>query len=395
MWFNRSKRRTRADTNYKAYWLSDREDLVPIGYTRISENEEVRQCANKIADLVSSMTIMLMQNGEKGDVRIKNDLSRAIDIEPSNIMIRKTFIHRIVVDMLLTGNAVVVPEYRQRQLINQTILKANYLSFIEDGEGYKIRSNDVEFDHDEVFHFPLIPDDDYPFKGVGYTQQIKNTVENLVQAQYTKTSFLRSKWKPPLIISVNADESFLQDPEKRRKLLGSYRDDTEQGEPWIIPAGEIDVKTVQPLTLNDLAIQDSITLDKRSIAAAFDMPAFMVGVGDFNKAAYNNFISTRIMSIAMIIQQEYTRKLIHRDDQYFKLNPRSLMQYDLPELTTHVKEMTTGGMLTRNEGRAQFDYSPADAEGMDGFAILENYIPIDKIEDQKKLTQGGGAEDEE
>ncbi|WP_243126517.1 phage portal protein [Clostridium sp. HBUAS56010] len=393
--FKKNKKKIRADTSYKAYFMSDREDILPIGYTKVKNNEEVRLCANRIADLVSSMTIMLMQNGEKGDRRIKNELSRIIDIEPNETMIRKTFIHKIVVDMVLNGNAVAVPEYSYGKLLRQTILNADQLVFEEKERTYLIRCNTASFDQSEVLHFPFIPDDDKPFKGVGYVDQIKTTVENLVQANATKSSFLRSKWKPPLIISIQADEEFLQDPEKRKEILGSYRDDTEEGEPWIIPAGEIDVKSVQPLTLNDLAIQDGITLDKRSVAAAFGMPPFMVGVGEFNKTAYNNFISTTIMPIAMVIQQEYTRKISPRDDWYFKLNPRSLMQYDIQELTNHVTNMVTTGMLNRNEGRSEFDYAPVDAPGMDDYAVLENYIPIDKIEDQKKLVQKGGVLNED
>ena len=30
----------------------------------------------------------------------------------------------------------------------------------------------------------------------------------------------------------------------------------------------------------------------------------------------------------------------------------------------------------------KFDYSPVDAEGMDDYSVLENYIPVDKIGEQ-------------
>ena len=50
------------------------------------------------------------------------------------------------------------------------------------------------------------------------------------------------------------------------------------------------------------------------------------------------------------------------------------MQYDLGELTTHVKEMVAGGLINRNEGRNAFDYSPVD--GLNEYVVLENYIPV-------------------
>jgi hypothetical protein len=72
------------------------------------------------------------------------------------------------------------------------------------------------------------------------------------------------------------------------------------------------------------------------------------------------------------------------------------MQYDLGELTTHVKEMVSSGMMNRNEGRNSFDLSPV--EGLNDFIVLENYIPVEKVGEQKKLEGGpeiGKEEDDD
>lgn len=383
MWF---RKKTRADP--VTIWLNGsdaRNILCPSGYTPLSKNEEIRRCTHKIADLVSNMTIMLMQNSTNGDLRIKNNLSKKIDIYPNSNMIRKNFIYKIVTDMILTGNAVVLPKIKNNLIDDLQILNIDRVSFEDDGEGYRVKYGNTIFYPDELLHFVLIPDDDYHYKGQGYSLAIKETVLNLLQANATKTGFLKSKWKPSMIMSINADVEELQDPEKRNKILGSYTKTTEVGEPWIIPAGEIDIKTIQPLTLQDLAIQDSITLDTKKIASAFGIPAFMVGIGEFKKEEYNNYISTVIMSFAQLIQQELSKKLLYDPTMYFKFSPRSLMQYDLGEKTTYVKEMVSGGMLNRNEGRNEFDYSPVDNEGMSEYIVLENYIPVAKVGEQEKL----------
>lgn len=384
-------KKTRADP--VTLWLNGAEAseiLCPVGYAPLSQNEEIRRCVYKIADLVSDMTIMLMQNGANGDIRLRNELAKKIDVYPNKDMTRKNFIHKIVTDMILTGNSVVYPYVKDGLIDNLDILQATSLYFDQLTDGYRIRYKNKMFYPDEVLHFVLNPDDDYPFKGQGYTKMIAQTVNNLLQANATKTGFLQSKWKPSLIISIQADAEELQDPELRKKILGSYTDTTSEGEPWLIPAGEIDVKTVQPLTLNDLAIQDSITLDIKTIAACFGIPAFMVGVGDFNKDEYNNFISTTIMGIAMIIQQELSKKLLYSPDMYFKFNPKSLMQYNLAEQVQFVKELVAGGMLNRNEGRTEFDYAPVDVDGMNDYIVLENYVPVADVGKQKKLIQEGG-----
>ena len=88
------------------YMTEDAKSLLVGGYTRLSDSPEVLTAVNTIADLVSNMTIQLMQNGDKGDTRVKNDLSRLVDIKPNSYQTRKSFIFWVVKSMMLTGNAV-------------------------------------------------------------------------------------------------------------------------------------------------------------------------------------------------------------------------------------------------------------------------------------------------
>jgi HK97 family phage portal protein len=372
-----------------AFWLQGddaKNILMPQGYIPITKNDEVKKCIHKIADLVSSMTIMLMENGDDGDIRLKNELSKKIDVYPNNFMVRKNFIYKIVSDMIATGNSVVMPQVQDGLLDNLNIWDMNGVSFHGDYERYFIKYRLQNFDPDEVLHFVLIPDDLLPFKGQGFIPIVKDTIANLIQANTTKTGFLQSKWKPSLIIKVESDAEGMQIKEERDKILNSYVGDTDQGEPWIIPASEIDVKEIRPLSLQDLAIQESIELDKKAVASAFGVPAFMVGVGTFNKDEYNNFISSVIMPIAKVIEQELSKKIVYKPSWYFRFNAKSLMQYNLAEMTTHVKEMVAGGMINRNEGRNAFDYSPVD--GLNEYVVLENYIPVADVGNQKKLKGG-------
>jgi len=373
------------------FWLqgADAKDiLLPQGYIPITKNDEVKKCIHKIADLVSSMTIMLMENGTDGDIRLKNELSKKIDVYPNNFMVRKNFIYKIVSDMIATGNSVVMPQVQDGLIDNLNIWDINRVSFYGDYEKYYITYKLQNFDPDEVLHFVLIPDDLMPFKGQGFIPIIKDTIANLVQANTTKTGFLQSKWKPSLIIKVESDAEGMQVKEEREKILNSYVGDTDSGEPWIVPASEIDVKEVRPLSLQDLAIQESIELDKKAVASAFGVPASMIGIGAFNKDEYNNFISSVIMPIAKVIEQEMSKKLVYKPSWYFRFNAKSLMQYNLAEMTTHVKEMVAGGMINRNEGRNAFDYSPVD--GLNEYVVLENYIPVADVGNQKKLKGGDG-----
>lgn len=360
------------------------------GYTRLSDNPEVRMAVGRIADLISSMTIRLMANTDSGDVRLYNELSRRLDITPNPWMTRKTLMSAIIWTLLLdgSGNAVVWPHTRNGYLEELVPIAPSRVSFSSDGYGYQVLIDGQPFSPDDFLHFVVNPSTERPWFGTGFRVALKDVVKNLQQAGKTKNAFMSSEWKPSVIIKVDGNSDELISEEGRRRLLNRYVKSSEAGEPWLIPAEQMEVVQVKPLSLNDLALSDSVKLDKQSVAAILGVPPYVVGLSGFNQSEWNHFISTTVMPIVRGIEQEMTRKLLLSPDWYISMNPWALYAYDLKDLAEIGGDLSAQGLMSGNEARAWIHLPPR--EGLDELVILENYIPRRLVGDQKKLNQEAG-----
>ena len=375
-----------------AAWLCSSEaydTLTCQGYVSLANNPEIAAGVDTISRLVGSMTIHLMECRDGGAVRIQNELSRKIDINPNQYMTRAAVIHWIVRTMYLegNGNAVVWPKTRRGIIQDLNPVPPSFVSFIPDGWGYRVVIAGQEYRPDKVLHFALNPDSLYPWLGTGYRVSLADVANNLKQAAATQKGFMASKWKPSLIVKVDALTDEFSSPEGRKRLLEQYAMSGQAGEPWMIPAEQFSVEQVKPLTLSDLALDAMVTLDKRTVAAVLGIPAFVLGVGEFDRDAWNNFINTTIMPLARGIEQELTKKLLLSQEWFFRFNNWSLFSYSITELVSAGAEMVDRMALRRNEWRGWLNLPP-DPE-MDELLALENYLPADRLGDQGKLVQGG------
>lgn len=374
-----------------AFVVSDGDLCVP-GYVSLDQNPEIQTACRRIAELIGSMTIHLMSNTKNGDVRIVNELSRTIDINPMPTMTRSVWMQSIVMNLLLygKGNAIVMPHTWKGYIESLEPISASRVSLNPVAGSYRdytVSIDGAPKNPENLLHFVYNPDRFYLWKGAGVTVSLRDVAHNLKQAAATQKAFMSSEYKPSIIVKVDALTEEFASPSGRQKLIDSYIKPQTPGQPWIIPAEQFSVEQVRPLTLSDLAIDSTVEMDKRTVASVLGVPPFLLGVGGYDRNAWNSFVQNTVRPLAISISQEMTKKLILSPQMYLRFNVRSLMDWDISQIYNVFGGLSDKGIVTGNEVRDMVGMSPMD--GLDELRILENYIPTDMIGNQKKLIQEG------
>lgn len=370
-----------------AYYLCS-DGCLPSGYTRLMDSPEIAGCIDRMCEIVSSATLRLMENTKQGDKRVKDALSRFVDISPWEPMgTRTNWVSWIVATMIGPGdgNACCLPHYEHSgsKILLSGLEPMPGASLIRDERTvYKVIWQGREYDPDEIVHFRLFADTQEPWRGRGYKVQAARIAASLKQTGELKDNLSSPAYKPPLIVAVSSDAD-LGTPAKRDSFRKEFLESTDAGKPWIIQSDLMNVTQAKPLTLNDLAIKDTVELDKRTAAAIFGMPPFLVGIGGFNQAEYNNFVRRVIIHICNVIEQELTAKLLISTERYFKFNRRHLYAYDIKDLISIELPMADRGYINGDEVR---EHAMLDPAGLTEYHALENYIPYDLLGAQNKLV---------
>lgn len=390
------QRRSAQDLPLQSFLIGavNQDTLCVPGYTRLVDSPDVQAAIGGLADIVSNATIQLMQNTTDGDVRVRNALSRFMDISPWAHGTRKDLIAWIVWTMLTNscGSAFLLP-HTTRGLLSELEPMPDAVAMSDDnGQSYYVMWRGQRYDSSAVLHFKRYPDPMQPWRGLGLRLSLHDLANSLRQTSATKKGFMADKWKPSVIVKVDALSDEFADEAGRQRLIDQYLSNSSVGAPWIIPSDMMEVQQVKPLSLTDLAIRDSVEMDKRAVASLVGVTPYMLGVGTYSDSDHNHMIKTTATTIANIICQELTRKLLISGELYFTMSTRRLYSYSTKELAEVAEGLYIRGLMDGNEVRDWVGLSPR--EGLNELVILENYIPRGMIGDQSKLTQGddGNAE---
>lgn len=400
--------------------------VIPSGYTKLSRRPEVIAVVDRIANLIASQTIKVMENkydenGNKiGDKKITNALTAKLDQYPNEWMTRHAFIKNLIYTLYLEGdgNAVVVVDTKRGSLtdylndkltgnenyINNLIpVKPSAVTFHETKPEDKIKApyyikiNGRKIEPSEVLHFRIGANPNFIYKGKGPSVPLSGVLSSLGAIDSIQKEYLSNAYFPSFIIkwAYTQANGGSKVGELMDELFKKWNRNRKPGDVLNIPTMQADIEQVKPMSLSDLAIKDTKELNNKTVAAMLGVPLFLIdGSVKFNRDEYNMFIKSTIVPLSQMLGQEMTNKLMVKNTQYIKLDYSPLYKYDSNEIGMYL-ELAKYGKLTGNELREKLNIEPSDDQTMKEFYSLENIIPNNKLQDQKKLKQNTEEEKDE
>lgn len=341
-------------------------------FTSTNDCAEYERAIDVISNLLGSLTLQVWQNKNGKKERIKNGFSYWLDIEPALGKTRIEWIKDVVKTMYDDGFCYVSidasKETKSLTVLHNVVRLANH----------KVKCLDSVYNEEELLKFAI--------SQKSAKTALKQTLKNLKMAEALKARFLKNSFTPPLAVFVDVDTSALTDDNDQRlqNLQHMITRSIDTGLPLIFEQGFVNIQELKGHTYSDLGLDSAQKDEQLKLASYFGLPAFFFGIGEYNADEYNLFIKTTLMSLVRMFEQQLS-KIFTNNNIFVRYNVESLLSIDLQEQLKFVSECLAQGIMTPNEARQKIGLTPVEKEGMNEFRILENYVPLSKIGDQKKL----------
>lgn len=274
--------------------------LVNEGYRR---NAVVYACIRLLASAVPEAPLQVYQTGGKQDALIPNHPLRLLMQRPNPYLSEFEFWELTVTNLSIVGQAF---WWKERSNVGQVIglwplrpdriepilgptargLLAGWRYWL-DGAHYDLPANDVL-----VFNYPDPSDDTGGvLGGLGPLQVLAREVDTDNEATSFVYAMLRNYAMPGIIITSKAKLNQAEANRLKENFASKYGD-MQRGRPAVIDADT----TVQPLShsLKNLEFPDVRALGEARIAAAFGVPAILVGLKvGLDRSTFNNMAEAR------------------------------------------------------------------------------------------------------
>lgn len=348
----------------------------------LTSNPTLENSINLIANAISDLPLNLYWRNNDGtkDVAYSNTLFDLLKHSPAEGWTPKTFLFRIVYDLLRHGNAFIRPfKNKDGEYVALIPLMAKYMRVV-----VKNGQKKYFYQNQEVY-FPLVHIPGLNFDGVqGYSpiihslkylstsEKINTYVENTFQNSVTTTMVLQKK----------QGKYTKEEAQAIIDLVKKQASSTSRGAPVLLPP---DWEYVKDSIRNDndiLQLIQNREYQDKLIAQIFNVPLHLLGL---QESKYNNieiqqtnFLQYTLLPWMKIIEQGLNITLLdafQRIRFYFEFNTNEVLRIDFgTRMEGYVKQIMNG-MLSVNEINKMENRAPIGPEGDVRF-VQANLMPL-------------------
>lgn len=346
----------------------------------------VYRCVQLLSDSVAALTLEVLRwKDDRFQVDVNNPLNYLLRVQPMPEMSIFDFWSFAVRQMLLQGNAYIVPRYVLGELTDLVLCSNNTVNHDALNETYSVCDpyNGVygTFKESEVIHLYLHTSDGKTGESV---LQHARRVAGIAMAGDTETAnrFTNGGNVRGL---VSNDKSAIGFGEYQDSELEKTAQDIDgrfsAGEHIVSLPGQVDFKQIS-LSSTDMQFLESRKFTVREICRFFGVqPSFVFDdtSNNYKSAEMANitFLSMTLDPILKRIEAEFNRKLISRS-QYtkraFKFDRRGIYSLDLQSLAEYQKKTIESGIYTINDWR-RLENLP-EVPGGDVVHVSTNLAPL-------------------
>ncbi len=346
----------------------------------------VYRCVQLLSDSVAALTLEVLRwKDGRFQVDVNNPLNYLLRVQPMPEMSIFDFWSFAVRQMLLQGNAYIVPRYVLGELTDLVLCSNNTVTHDTLNETYSICDpyNGVygEFSESEVIHLYL------------HTSDGKEGESVLMHARRVAGIAMAGDTETANRFTNGGNVRGLVSNDKSAVGFGEYQDSelekTAQdidgrfsaGEHIVSLPGQVDFKQIS-LSSTDMQFLESRKFTVREICRFFGVqPSFVFDdtSNNYKSAEMANitFLSMTLDPILKRIEAEFTRKLISRtqyNKRAFKFDRRGIYSLDLQSLAEYQKKTIEAGIYTINDWR-RLENLP-EVPGGDVVHVSTNLAPL-------------------
>lgn len=356
-------------------------------------------CVRVISEAIASLPFVFERR--RGAVFVPYDRSNYNDllqIEPNSYTTAFDFMRQMVSNVLLTGNAFIIPRYGEvSSEPTQLLLVSPYCGYEVERTGYYRIDDDAIDIHDYFNEREIIRIKGATLDGIHGVSVIQFASQTLSIAATANRNTLKNYANGGTPMGILSNESALptygiHSTDQLQAIANRMNGALQRGDRIIVSGGK---STFIPATISaaDMQFLETQKFTLAEVCRFFGVNPSMIysdTASNYKSSenANSDFLNKTLNPWLVRIEQEFTRKFLTirgRRNFRFHFDREQMFVTDLPSMNAYVKGRIENGTMSINEGRRFFNQSQID--GGDRVFVSANLKPVDEHASEKRMQE--------